>query len=281
VETTATSVTVAACWTYTWLGVLRPFVHPLRTPAGHVLSRNAPQDHPWHHGLWFTIKFVDGANYWEEYGDFGLLVHRGPPTVEVAADGSVALAGTLDWVQPHGAGVAVVEERRLTHVPIGDDAYAIDLDTRLVADHDVTYDRTPFTTWGGYGGLTIRGPADWIDTQITLDDGSVHERVLGTPSRWFDLSGTVTAGGADAPAGVALFDHPGNRRHPSPVYASTRADTYGDEGWSNFANLAFLWDAPLEVAAGEALHLRHRTVVHDGPWDAARLDQAWRSWATT
>jgi hypothetical protein len=271
VARTPTSVTVADRWTYVWLGVLRPFVHPLRTPAGHVVSREAPADHPWHHGLWFTIKFVDGDNFWEEYGDFGLLVHRGEPTVDQHPDGRVSVAGTLDWVRPHGTAVAVVEERRWEHVPIDDRSYAIDLDTRLVADHDVTYDRTEFTTWGGYGGLTMRGPADWVDTRLLLDDGSEHERLLGVPGRWMDLSSPL--------AGVALLDHPDNPRHPTPFYASTRADTYGDEGWSNFANAAFLWDAPLAVAAGEELRIRHRVIVHDGPMEAPALQAAWTAWA--
>ena len=32
----------------------------------------------------------------------------------------------------------------------------------------VVLDRTPFTTWGGYGGLAFRGAGDWTDTRILL-----------------------------------------------------------------------------------------------------------------
>src|SRR5690606_36318968 len=59
-------------WTANW-DVPRPFVHPVRTPAGAVLSVDAPDDHPWHHALWSTIKYVNGENFWEEYDEFGLL----------------------------------------------------------------------------------------------------------------------------------------------------------------------------------------------------------------
>ena len=76
------ATTVAGCWTYHWGARRRPYVHPLRTPAGHVLTRNAPADHPWHHGLWFTIKYVDGDNFWEEMDTYGVLRHDGPPAVE-------------------------------------------------------------------------------------------------------------------------------------------------------------------------------------------------------
>ena len=98
-------------------------------------------------------------------------------------------------------------------------------------------DRTPFTTWGGYGGLAVRGPGDWHDTLIRLADGSIQERVLGEASEWCDLAGTVGADGAEAPAGLSFFNAPTNPRHPLPWYGSSRAATYGDEGWSNFALL--------------------------------------------
>ena len=67
-----------------------------------------------------------------------------------------------------------------------------------------------------------------------------------------------------------MLDHPGNPRSPSPWYASTRADTYG-EGWANFVNAAFLWDEPLTVAADETLALRYRVIVHDGRWALDRI----------
>jgi hypothetical protein len=274
------TVTVAGRWTYHWGARKRPFVHPLTTPAGHVLTRDAPEDHPWHHGLWFTIKFVDDDNFWEEVAPYGVLRHDGPPDIDGPGDESAptTVSGTLTWTRPDRETVALTEHRSLTHVPIDADAYAIDVATTLTPTTDVRLDRTEFTTWGGYGGLALRGPGDLHDTRLLLDDGSEHERAIGVPSRWLDLSGTVGAGGAEAEAGVAILDHPGNVRHPVPFYASTRADTYGDEGWSNFANAAFLWDGPLEVAAGAELALRYRVLVHDGRWDHARVGAEWHRW---
>jgi hypothetical protein len=272
-------LTVADRWSYTWGDRCRPHLHPVRTPAGHVLTRDAPDDHPWHHGLWFTIKFVDDDNFWEEVAPHGVLRHQGRPEVVEDDAGWLTLDGTLAWIRSDRRTVALTERRRLTHVAVSDDAYAIDLDTTLVPATDVRFDRTEFTTWGGYGGLAYRGPGDLRDSRLLLDDGSVHHRITGTPSRWCDLSGTVGADGADAPAGIALFDHPANRRHPVPFYASTRNETYGDEGWSNFANAAFLWDDGMDVAAGEAVRFRHRMIVHDGVWAAERLDEGWSTWA--
>jgi hypothetical protein len=252
----------------------RPYVHPLTTPAGAVLSAEAPADHPWHHALWFTIKFVNGENFWEEYGDFGLL----HPTSVDEADG--ATTAHLDWVAPDGATVRLHETRTVRTTTIDDDTYAIDWTEHLAVPGPTVLDRTPFTTWGGYGGLTLRGAPDWTDTTIRLDDGVARERTLGERSRWLAIDGTATDGlPAPAPAGVVILDHPDNPRFPTPWYGSNRADTYG-EGWANFVNAAFLWDEPLTVEAAAPLCLRHRVLVHDGTWATDRIEHEYGRWAT-
>ena len=262
-----TSITVGDAWTYEWGARKRPYIHPLESPGGKVLTRNAPEDHPWHHGLWFTIKFVNEENFWEEMPPYGVLRHTTEP--EASPDGK-SLVGELHWIRPDKTTVVIRETRRLEHVELDDSSYAIDFSTTLLALDDLVLDRTPFTTWGGYGGLSFRGAGDWSDTRLMIDDGSEHERVLGTRSRWCDLSSNE--------AGVAFFDSPTNASHPVPWYASTRAATYGDEGWSNFLNAAFLWDGPVEVASGESLRLAYRVVVHDGKWDADQVRAAYDRW---
>ncbi len=271
IDRTDSSVTIADRVTYEWGARKRPYVHPLSTPAGHVLTRNAPDDHPWHHGLWFTIKFVNEENFWEEYDAYGVLRHDDEPAVEHDGD-VVSVTGGLTWTRPDRETVALREQRRWTYRPLGDDAYALDFATTLVAPTEVVYDRTPFTTWGGYGGLAFRGAGDWHDTRLRLDDGEERERALGERSAWCALDGL--AGEDDSPVGVAFLAAPEGPRHPVPWYASTKAATYGDEGWSNFVNAAFLWDEPLTVAADEPLAFAYRVIVHDGTWEADRVADA-------
>lgn len=251
-------------WAYNADHRKRPNIHPLATPSGIVLTRDAPPDHPWHHALWFTIKFVNEENFWEEAPPYGVLRHADPTTVH--------------WIRPDRETVVMVDRRSITEVDVGaNDAYALDWTITLEPRVDVVLDRTPFTTWGGYGGLALRGRGDWSDTRLLLDDGSSRDRVLGEPSRWCDLSGVV--GGASA--GVLLLDHRDNVRHPVPWYGSTKAATYGDEGWSNFLNAAFLWDGPMAVTAGDLVRFDFRVVVHDGAWDHDRCAEEWERWTTS
>src|SRR5687767_2339106 len=95
-------------WTYVYGGKPKPFFHPLRTPSGVTLSNFEPHDHVWHRGLWFTIKFVNGENFWEEHPPFGTQ-HHAPPTLSPDGDG-IAMACSAEWRRPGGA--PVFGERR-------------------------------------------------------------------------------------------------------------------------------------------------------------------------
>ncbi len=240
-------------------------MHPLVTPAGHPLSVVSPPDHEWHRGLWFAIKFVDSVNFWEEIDPFGTQRVVGP--------------GQLEWVRPDGR-IALVERRSLAavdaaaaddgnHAGVGARSYALDWATTLTAPDGALLDRTPYTTWGGYGGLAFRGTRQWRHTRILLADGATYERPEGVPALWCDLS--------NDDAGITFLDHPHNRRHPVPWYGATRSLVYG-KGWSNFVNAAFLFHEPMLLAPGEELRLRYRIIVHDGRWSFDQADEAWHRW---
>lgn len=256
-------------WAYNWAHRRKPHLHPVRTPSGYVLTQVEPADHPWQRGVWFVVKFVDGDNFWEE-GDprgWGVQRHAAPP---VTSDDGRTVEGDLAWVRPDRTTVAVTEHRRLTHVELGDGAYAVDWDVTLRAPGGAVLDRSPYNgTWGGYSGLAFRGRADWGDTRLLVDDGSEHDRVAPHRSRWCDLS--------SAAGGVCVLDHPANPSHPVPFYATCRAGAGYGEGWSNTLYPAFLWDRPLRLDAGDDLRFRYRLAVHDGLWDAATAERAWQA----
>lgn len=46
----------------------KPYLHPLRTPAGHVVTDCMPADHRHHKGLMYALRCAD-LNFWEEMPD--------------------------------------------------------------------------------------------------------------------------------------------------------------------------------------------------------------------
>src|SRR5437764_1304362 len=44
----------------------KTFFEPLSVPGGPDLTNYKPADHPWHYGLWFSWKYINHVNYWEE-----------------------------------------------------------------------------------------------------------------------------------------------------------------------------------------------------------------------
>ena len=225
----------------------KPYVHPLRTPSGHCLTRVEPPDHRWHRGLWFTIKFVNGENFWEEEEPYGTQVHVDPNRIE--------------WLRPNGD-VVLREHRVLHHEPLSDGAYALDWSSVITAAVDAELDRTPFRGWGGYGGLTLRGRADWCDTRLLLAGGARPASGCWARRR----AGAISRVRSTVRARVWRCSTRPPTRHPVPWYASTRSAVYGDDGWSNFLNAALLFDPPCarrwRGAAGRLP--RHRARRHLG-----------------
>ena len=255
-------------WKYVYSGRPKPYFHPVRTLAGHELSLFEPHDHVWHRGLWFTFKFVNGENFWEEGDVQGTQRLPNPPTVRHDARRTF-IEHAAHWARPDGETVAIDERRRIAFVPLDDTAYALDFATTLTPRADTLLDRTPFTTWGGYGGLIFRASRNWQQSRILFDDGSTSDRPTGIPHRWADLSGKLD-GGRDRTGGVALFDHPQNVRHPQPWY--------GKSGEAHYLTAAPLFHEPLPLKAGESLTLRYRVVIHDTTWETDRLNAAYSSW---
>jgi hypothetical protein len=257
-------------WTLEYATAPKPYFHPVRTPSGLLLSLLEPADHLWHRGLWFTIKFVNGDNFWEERPPFGTQRVAGIPEIHHPAPDDTELRLALDWLLPDSED-RVIAERRTIRSRATEDAIVIDWSTTLTPDRDVTLDRTPYTTWGGYGGLSFRGSRSWLVNRFLLPDGPVDGRPAGQAGPWCEMSGPVD-GGPDLSAGLAMLDHPDNPRYPTPWYA-------GGAGSGNFLNAALLFHEPMALGAGEPLALRYRVLIHDGAWEADRLRAEHDRWA--
>lgn len=248
----------------------KPFMHPVRTPNGHCLSLAEPYDHLWHRGLWFTFKYVNGENFWEENVEHGIQRVTAIPAVCHTSENEIAVEMELAWCAPKAGEPVFVEHRTIRYRP-GQHVDTYDWRSSMVAQQDVVLDRTPYTTWGGYGGLSFRGSRNWAVERYLLPDGAAQDRPTGQRGSWCELSGRID-GGAGLSGGIAILDHPGNLRAPTPWYAGGGSGT--------FINAALLFHEPLTLVKGEELSLRYRVLIHDGIWERDQVEEEHETFAS-
>ena len=235
---------------YDWGSAPKPFFHPVRLASGVRVTEHEPGDHYWHRGVWLSFKYVNGVNYWEEKpdqpGGIGRQVSLAPPDAETEGD-AVVLKHRLRWEDD--AGAKLIEERTV-RVWEREDVLVLDWTSALTPLEDLTLDRTPFTTWGGYGGLVVRMRDDLAEQRIVFPGGQITSRPTGERHAWGGIEGEAEG----CKVAVVFLPHPENRRFPEPFYGAAK------EAW-NFFGGAPLFHEPLTLTAGETLLHRTRALI--------------------
>jgi hypothetical protein len=180
--------------------------------------------------------------------------------------------------RPPDKPVLMAEQRtiRITQPDAGG-CYRMDWRSVFTAQgQEVLLDRTKIKAeggpaWGGYAGLSYRAAEAMRDYQVLSSEALANAAAHGKPARWVDFSGVVDAK-TKKTAGVAMFDHPDNPRHPSPWYVAAR-------GKFGYFGPAFLFDKPFRLAAGKSLTLTYRILIHPGRGTKEQLDKEYADFA--
>ncbi|NGN62361.1 oxidoreductase [Streptomyces sp. A7024] len=263
----------------------KPYIHPLRTLAGNLVSGYRPNDHRWHKGLQMTASHLSGQNFWggvcylgPEQGyqrvpeRVGSMRHDDFTAVE-ASDERVTLDSDLTWVANGGAEWA--RERRGVTVHSADadsGSYAIDWSihlTNIRADGEPLRFGSPTTAgreMAGYTGLQWRGARDFTGGQVLTPAGpATDQETMGTAAADANWVG-FTAEHDDVDAhSTLLFEH-----------APENAEAIHASHWfvrsQPIPSVAFSWAffEEFELPPGESFAYRYRVVVADGAWDHER-----------
>ncbi|MCP4375884.1 MAG: hypothetical protein GY794_06890 [bacterium] len=256
----------------------KPCIHPLATIDGSVLTVNRPADHVWHNALWFSWKMINGLNYWEEDPKTGLSQGRTEiksTKITKAKDFSARIEMVLSYHPPKKPEI-LAEKRTITiSAPTKNGLYRIDWTSTFTATGtDALLDRTPRIGekggkgHGGYAGFSIRMAKETRGWRILDSKGRQNMKIHGQPNAvWVDASGKTTSG---KQAGVTIFDHPSNMRHPAPWFIV--------KGMPYFSP-AVLYNKPHTLKKSESLTLKYRVLVHPGLADKGMLDGEFKTFA--
>jgi hypothetical protein len=256
----------------------KPFLYPIRTVSGLIISRGWPveprpgeqEDHPWHRGIWWGHGDINGEDFWREKPDSStsrLVVDGKPTTAGQSLD--VNLAMMTSKSKRIGSVTHQYTFRR------DRSNLLIDVTITVSADRDQAL-RLGDTEDGGFAfRLADEFRQDRGARMINSEGQMGTEQMWGKPARWTDYSATVKG----RAAGVAIFDHPENLRHPTRWHARG----YSLNSANPFALGDFTGDKTNDgsytLPAGRQLRLRYRIVVHEGEQSRDDLERYFKSFS--
>jgi hypothetical protein len=236
----------------------KPFLYPLRTTSGIVVSRGYPlekrqgesTDHVWHRGIWYGHGVINGADYWREQGKnkAGRLVPKAAPSRD-AGGGKVAV--DLQLVPPSGKPMGSV--RQEYGVRDQGQLRIIDAAITIAADFGTSL------TFGDTddGGFAFRLADPFHEERgarlRNSDRLEGAKNIWGKPARWVDYAATLNG----KACGVAIFDHSANFRHPTRWHARgyglCSANLFGERSFTGRGPAADSYTLPV----GQKLRFRY------------------------
>lgn len=203
----------------------RPYVHPLRTPAGVVVSDLRPSDHDWHLGLSLAVANIGvgdegvdvnlwGGVTWVAGEGYRQLDNNGSQRV-LERDGSTL---TLGWRDASGR-LLLTERRRheVRRTSAASAVLAIDSEwSPAVAGLRFGSPTTAGRPDAGYGGLFLRLTPAFGDARVLTRGGeTTDDAARGARAPWLAL--------ATGAATVAIAASPDDPVAPTPWFVRTGA----------------------------------------------------------
>jgi len=270
---------------YHYQGGSRPFLYPIHGPEQMPMTRNWPireseneeRDHPHHQSLWFEHGAMNGVDFWTQGPKAGKTVHSEFTEIKPGRDVGV-IRSKNNYVAPDGS-VVCTDDRTLRVFNRRDDRM-FDFEVTLHASNgDLVLGDTKEGTMAIRLNETMRlapnksnqgKPTGHIVNSEGLRDGATW----GKRAAWVDYSGPVNG----RTAGVAIFDHPDNPRHPTwwhvRDYGLFAANPFGLHDFEKKP----AGSGNLTIPKGQSLTFRYRFYLHRGDEREGRVADRYREY---
>jgi hypothetical protein len=247
------------------------YFHPVFTPSGQILTDDFNPNHPHQHGIMFAWRKTTfegrATNGWDQKSRLGRVEH-----VRVARYGGGPVFGFLDLELRQVDLTAPAGPKPVLDITLHVRVY--NSPQRFVADLDATHvcaGPAPVVVEKvEYGGLMIRGRADWTENHrhdYLTSDGKSKIDGNHTRPRWLELYGPVGQG----TAGLSVLDHPENFRFPQPVRLAPEVPYF-------CMAPAVLGSFPIQP--GQVHRSRYRFILHDEKLAAGVLERCWQDYSS-
>lgn len=235
----------------------KPYVHPMWSANGAVVTLDSPPDHKHHRGLFIGWSNVNGIDFWSE--STGRMVHQ--KFEQLSAAGEATIVATIHWVAAATGKVLLAEQRTLRVLPPSEDT------TMLVWESELRASEELVLTGAQYNGLGIRFARSMDGGSVLNSNGTAEiKRANGEKAEWCAYFGNVDG----SLCTVAIFNHPTNPRHPTPFFVMNQP--FG------FLSAAPTFHEPIKLKPNEPLKLRYLVATCLGEADAKRLNEIYSQW---
>ncbi|HSU32374.1 MAG TPA: PmoA family protein [Bryobacteraceae bacterium] len=273
--------------------VAKPYMMPLRSAAGIVLTRSfpvgntvAPTDQstpsfePHQRGLYFAHGDIDGLNFWAEqafdkyYPGHSRQAYGRMSLVDVDDISSGPAVGTIrarfNLLAPSRRVIA--EETQNFQFHGTRQARTIDCKFVVSATHGpVTFGDTKEGTFAVRLGPELSAPHDHM---INSSGAHGEPSIWGKRADWVAYSGMVSG----KPVSIAVFEGPKSFRHPTTwharAYGLLAANPFGAREFTKDPKQDGSWTVP----EGESLTFEYRVLIYDGQLSPTQLREAYRQY---
>ncbi len=269
--------------------VAKPYVFPLRSAQGSVVTRSFPMvanapgedhDEPHQRAMYFAHGDINGFDFWGEAAfphwsrhsaaTFGRTVFRKLDEMNGGAEFGTVRA-QFDLVTPDGQ---VIAEEIQAYTFRGDGPSRI-----IDCEFTIRASRGPVklgdTKEGTFAIRLVKALEPPLGQMMNSNGGTDEKTIWGKRADWVDYSGTVEG----EEVGVAVFDNSQNVRHPTywhaRHYGLLAANPFGVEEFTHDRHQ----DGSYTIPAGKSLTLVYRVFIHHGDCRQAQVAEAYSRYA--
>lgn len=254
---------------YHYRNVPKPFLFPVLGPNGEPMTRSWPmaevpgedRDHVHHRSLWYAHGDVNGHDFWSESAKAGKTVHEKFELIQSGPEVGI-IRSHNKLVTREGQVIGRDERTYRFYNRSNQRLFDFEIIIRAT-ETDLVFGDTKEGTMAVRVAESMRfkqprgrpGQGHIVNSEGVRDGDTWGKR-----AKWCDYYGPV----GERTVGVAIFDHPGNPRHPTwwhvRDYGLFAANPFGIHDFEKKP----AGTGNLTVPFGSQVTFRYRFYIHDG-----------------
>ncbi|MFT5129667.1 MAG: putative membrane-bound dehydrogenase-like protein, partial [Rhodothermales bacterium] len=252
----------------------KPILYPVIGPHGIPMTRQFPMkkgvageanDHPHHQSIHYNHP-VNGIDFW--HGRGGAQIRNDAVSADIQGD-EARIVARNSWVK--GDEVILTDTTEIRAGETDGGRYIDYTITLHASERDITFADSKEGSMSIRTHPALRLQGKVAKGQAINSEGITGKAIWGKAAKWVDYWGPIDG----KPLGIAIFDHPGNPRHPTTWHARD----YGLVAANPFGSKYFkVGDGAMTIKKGDTATFSYRFFFHEGAHADAKIAERYAAW---